>query len=140
MSRVPLVLRIVELPIQVFPRPCEGAQSFIDRLATANYLKPGYLHTCLCDPPRYRGTLSWSRLAAATGRDPLELREVLERTPPPPPDLLLEQVGVAIEEGAVDPGGSGEAGDGDVPAVRGRQWSSRWLSGSWWWPCTTART
>ncbi|WP_345669782.1 hypothetical protein [Streptomyces similanensis] len=35
------------------------------------------------------GALSWSRLAAATGRDPAELQDVLERTPPPPPDRLL---------------------------------------------------
>ncbi|MFB6944651.1 MULTISPECIES: hypothetical protein [unclassified Streptomyces] len=80
---------VAELPIQVFPRPCEGPESFISRLAQANYLKPAYLNACLSEPPTERGTLSWPRLAAAAGRDHLELQEVLERTPPPPPDLLL---------------------------------------------------
>lgn len=81
---------VVALPIQVFPLPCEGAEAFIARLAHANHLKPFYLRAYLCDPPMTAGgALSWSRLAAAIGRDSLELREVLERTPPPPPDLLL---------------------------------------------------
>ncbi|WP_189191161.1 hypothetical protein [Streptomyces albiflavescens] len=31
----------------------------------------------------------------------------------------FEQVAVAIEEGAVNPSGSGETGDGDVPAALG---------------------
>lgn len=80
---------VVALPIQVFPRPCEGAETFIARLAHANYLKPFYLRAYLCDPPMTAGAFSWSRLAAATGRDPVELQDVLERIPPPPPDLLL---------------------------------------------------
>lgn len=82
---------VVVLPIQVFPRPCEGAETFVARPAQANYLKPFYLRVYLCDRPMTAGALSWPRLAAATGRDPVELQDVLERTPPTPPDLLLCQ-------------------------------------------------
>ncbi|GAA2126472.1 hypothetical protein GCM10009759_78880 [Kitasatospora saccharophila] len=91
---------VVKLPVQVFPRPCEGAESFIIRLAEANYLKPTVLRAYLCDPPGYRSTLSWARLAAATGRSLLKLQGVLERTPPPSPTrLLCEYCGVPPKPG-----------------------------------------
>ncbi|MGW2546200.1 hypothetical protein ACWC5I_36370 [Kitasatospora sp. NPDC001574] len=80
---------VTQLPVQVFPRPCEGVESFIARLAEANHLKPTVLRSYLCDPPGPRGTFSWPRLIAATGRSLSELQEVLERTPPPPSEQLL---------------------------------------------------
>ncbi|TYC68620.1 hypothetical protein [Streptomyces sp. CB01881] len=73
---------IPKLPVQVFPRPCEGVESFIARLAEANCLKPTVLRAYLCDPPGYRGTISWPRLIAATGRSLRALQDTLERTPP----------------------------------------------------------
>ncbi|MFJ5881691.1 hypothetical protein [Kitasatospora cineracea] len=79
-------LPVRELPIQIFPRPCEGAESFITRLAAANFLKAAYLQACLSEPPTEAGSLSWSRLAVASGRDLAELQALLERTPPPSPD------------------------------------------------------
>ncbi|MEV6942941.1 hypothetical protein AB0N07_13270 [Streptomyces sp. NPDC051172] len=79
---------VAELPIQIFPRPCEGVEAFVTRLAQANHLKPAYLRFHLCDPPGYRSTLSWNRLAAATARDPRELQDLLEGTPPPSPVRL----------------------------------------------------
>ncbi|MFJ9523705.1 hypothetical protein ACIRPK_36475 [Kitasatospora sp. NPDC101801] len=82
------------LPVQVFPRPCEGAEAFIARLAEANHLKPAYLCAHLCDPPNHRGTISWARLAAAAGRSLVRLQVVLEQHPPPsPPQSLCEYCG-----------------------------------------------
>jgi hypothetical protein len=99
-----LGLPVAELPIQVFPRPCEGPESFISRLAEANYLKPAYLIACLSEPPTERGTLSWTRLAAAAGQDRLELEEVLERTPPPSPvQLVCEYCGRAPRNSTPEP-------------------------------------
>ncbi|WAL75853.1 hypothetical protein OU787_32520 [Kitasatospora sp. YST-16] len=73
---------IPKLPVQVFPRPCEGVEAFIARLAEANFLKPSQLRSYLCDPPGHRSTISWPRLIAATGRSLEELQNTLERTPP----------------------------------------------------------
>ncbi|MFE4516728.1 hypothetical protein ACFRMQ_21330 [Kitasatospora sp. NPDC056783] len=72
---------IPKLPVHVFPRPCEGVESFIARLAEANFLKPTQLRSYLCDPPGYRSTISWPRLIAATGRSLSNLQDTLERTP-----------------------------------------------------------
>ncbi len=71
---------IRQLPFQVRPRSGEGGRTFITRLAEANHLTPGYLRTFLTDPPQRRGTPSWDRLAAVTGRDPVQLRRILETT------------------------------------------------------------
>lgn len=51
---------------------------FITRLAHANCLPPAYLRKYLAEPPSHRGTPSWDRIAAAAGRDRVELRQVLE--------------------------------------------------------------
>ncbi|MEV3947696.1 hypothetical protein AB0K57_08540 [Streptomyces halstedii] len=70
---------IRQLPIQPRPRAGEGRTTFIERLATANYLKPSYLRSYLRDPDSPKTAPSWDRLAAVTGRDPVLLQEVLER-------------------------------------------------------------
>jgi hypothetical protein len=69
---------VVRLPFQVRPQSGEGARSFITRLAQANHLPPAYLRKFLTEPPAHRGVPSWDRLAAATGRDPAGLQQVLE--------------------------------------------------------------
>ena len=71
-------LSIRQLPIQLKPRAGEGRTAFIERLATANFLKPSYLRAYLQDPSNGKGP-SWERLAAATGRDSARLAEILER-------------------------------------------------------------
>lgn len=71
-------LTIARLPFQVRPRAGEGGPAFIRRLAHANHLPPAYLRKFLIDPPGPRGTPSWFRLAAVTGRDPDLLRITLE--------------------------------------------------------------
>ncbi|GED88246.1 TniQ family protein [Streptomyces sp. 6-11-2] len=68
------------LPVQIRPRAGEGSQSFIARLARANHLTPRYLRIYLAEPPRHRGLPSWTRLAAATGRDAAVLQSTLETT------------------------------------------------------------
>lgn len=69
---------VARLPFQVRPKSGEGARTFITRLAQANCLPPPYLRKYLADPPMHRGLPSWDRLAAAAGRDPSELRQILE--------------------------------------------------------------
>lgn len=71
---------VTQLPVQVRPLPREGTDAFIVRLAHANHLKAGYLRDYLCEPPHHKGTPSYSRLGAATGRDPAALRDTLEGT------------------------------------------------------------
>ncbi len=66
------------MPFQVRPRTGEGARSFLLRLAQANHLAPAYLRRFLAEPPLHRGSPSWSRIAAVTGRDAADLRRVLE--------------------------------------------------------------
>ena len=69
---------VARLPFQVRPVAGEGGRSFIVRLAKANHLRPAYLRKYLVDPPWRRGSPSWHRLAAVTGREPEMLRAVLE--------------------------------------------------------------
>lgn len=69
---------VAQLPFQVRPQSGEGARSFITRLAHANCLPPAYLRKYLAEPPSHRGTPRWDRIAAAAGRDQVELRQVLE--------------------------------------------------------------
>lgn len=71
---------VTQLPVQVRPLPREGTDAFIVRLAHANHLKVGYLRDYLCEPPHHKGAPSFSRLGAATGRDPAALRDTLEGT------------------------------------------------------------
>lgn len=63
-------------------RPVAGARakSYVERLATANHLKAGFLWSYLCEPALHRGPLSWDRLAAVSGREPANLREIIDRT------------------------------------------------------------
>ena len=68
---------VARLPFKVRPRQGEGVASFITRLAKANYLPPAYLRKYLAEPPMHRGSPTWPRLAAAAGRDPAELRQIL---------------------------------------------------------------
>ncbi|MFC8016116.1 alkaline phosphatase family protein [Streptomyces cinereoruber] len=68
-----------QLPIQLRPQAGEGRIAFIERLATANFLKPNYLRSYLRDPDSPKTTPSWERLAAVTGRDAAILMEILER-------------------------------------------------------------
>lgn len=70
---------IRQLPIQPRPRAGEGRTAFIERLATANFLRPSYLRAYLRDPDSKKAAPSWERLARVTGRDPVRLQEVLER-------------------------------------------------------------
>lgn len=70
---------IRQLPIQPRPRAGEGRTAFIERLATANFLRPSYLRAYLRDPDSRKAAPSWERLARITGRDPVLLQEVLER-------------------------------------------------------------
>jgi endogenous inhibitor of DNA gyrase (YacG/DUF329 family) len=69
---------LAQLPFQIRPQSGEGARSFIVRLAQANHLAPSYLRKCLAEPPLHRGSPTWDRIAAATGRDPVALRQILE--------------------------------------------------------------
>lgn len=69
---------VARLPFQIRPIAGEGGPSFITRLAHANQLPPAYLRKFLAKPPLHRGTPSWDRLAAVTGRDPDFLRTTLE--------------------------------------------------------------
>jgi len=71
---------VTRLPVQIRPLPREGTDAFIVRLAHANHLKAGYLRDYLCEPPHHKGAPSFSRLGAATGRDPAALRDTLEGT------------------------------------------------------------
>nr|WTA00088.1 TniQ family protein [Streptomyces sp. NBC_00857] len=71
---------VTRLPVQIRPLPREGTESFIVRLAHANHLKAAYLRDYLCEPPHHKGAPSFSRLGAATGRDPSALRDTLEGT------------------------------------------------------------
>lgn len=68
---------VARLPFKVRPRQGEGVASFITRLAKANYLPPAYLRKYLAEPPMHRGSPTWPRVAAAAGRDPAELRQIL---------------------------------------------------------------
>lgn len=70
--------RLTTLPIQIRPIAGEGPKSFIERLAAANHLKPGHLRTHLCESRLHRGRPTWERLAAASGREPANLREILD--------------------------------------------------------------
>jgi hypothetical protein len=60
--------RPAPLPILVRPQQGESVESYIRRLARANYLRPSYLHGYLCGPPYYRGTVQPERLAIVSGR------------------------------------------------------------------------
>lgn len=69
---------VARLPFKVRARQGEGVASFITRLAKANYLLPAYLRKYLAEPPMHRGSPTWPRVAAAAGRDPVELRQILD--------------------------------------------------------------
>lgn len=69
---------VLRLPFQVRPQSGEGPRSFIIRLAQANCLPAAYLRKYLTQPPVHRGTPTWDRIAAVAGRDPAELRQILE--------------------------------------------------------------
>lgn len=69
---------IARLPFQVRPIAGEGCYAFIARLARANCLEPAHLRRFLAGPPGFRGSPSWERLAAVTGRDAGQLRKTLD--------------------------------------------------------------
>ncbi|MEC4019859.1 hypothetical protein [Streptomyces sp. H27-D2] len=69
---------IAKLPFQIRPIAGEGCYPFIARLAQANCLPPAHLRRFLAGPPGYRGSPSWERLAAVTGRDAGPLRKTLD--------------------------------------------------------------
>ncbi|WP_331755934.1 hypothetical protein [Streptomyces sp. NBC_01643] len=56
------------LPVTVRPRPGEGTDSYVRRLARANHLRPSALHGYLCGPPFWFGKPRIERLAAVSGR------------------------------------------------------------------------
>lgn len=55
-------------PARPRPHRDDTVDSYIQRLARANHLKPGYLRTYLCEPPAHRGRPRLGRLAAVSGR------------------------------------------------------------------------
>lgn len=55
------------------PQPTEP----IEMTSKANYLPPAYLRKYLAEPPMHRGSPTWPRVAAAAGRDPAELWQIL---------------------------------------------------------------
>lgn len=77
MSARPHTSRLEQLPIRPRPRPGEPLESYVQRLARANHLKPSDLHDFLSGPPRYLGQLNIHRLAAVSGRDPAALERAL---------------------------------------------------------------
>src|SRR4029077_10033787 len=48
---------LAPLPIRVPPQRAETTESYARRLARANHLRPSYLRTFLCDPPRHTGAI-----------------------------------------------------------------------------------
>jgi endogenous inhibitor of DNA gyrase (YacG/DUF329 family) len=68
---------VARLPFKVRPQRGEGAASFITRLAQANYLPPAYLRKYLTEPPQHLGRPTWPRIAAAAGRDLVDLQLIL---------------------------------------------------------------
>jgi len=65
------------LPIRVRPQGTETTGSYARRLARANHLRPSYLRTFLCDPPRHTGAIRPWRLAAISGRSVRALEHAL---------------------------------------------------------------
>ncbi|WP_331744100.1 MULTISPECIES: TniQ family protein [unclassified Streptomyces] len=66
---------LARLPVRVRLQPGESTDSYIRRLARANYLKPSYLHGVLTASPNWFGKPRLERLSVLTGHSP----EVLER-------------------------------------------------------------
>ncbi|SRR6266480_3552315 len=68
---------LAPLPIRVRPQRAETTGSYARRLARANHLRPSYLRTFLCDPPRHTGAIRPWRLAAISGRSVRALEHAL---------------------------------------------------------------
>ena len=68
---------LAPLPIRVRPQRAETTESYARRLARANHLRPSYLRTFLCDPPRHTGAIRPWRLAAISGRSVRALEHAL---------------------------------------------------------------
>lgn len=66
-------------PLPIRPRPAAGetTTSYIDRLAHANHLHPGYLHRYLRDTAAGGSAIRLDRLAALAGRTPPALERAL---------------------------------------------------------------
>lgn len=66
-------------PLPIRPRPASGetAGSYVRRLATANHLRPSYLHSILRAPFPVGG-ISPERLAALSGRSAHALKHALD--------------------------------------------------------------
>jgi hypothetical protein len=76
-SEIHRIERLRLLPARPRPHRDDTVDSYIQRLARANHLKPGYLRTYLCEPPAHRGRPRLGRLAAVSGRATCALRRVL---------------------------------------------------------------
>lgn len=76
-SRTWTIPALVPLPFQIRPIADEGRDEFVERLAEANCIKTHYLRKILREPPEHRGHVQWERLAAITGRDPVQLSDIL---------------------------------------------------------------
>jgi hypothetical protein len=68
---------LAPLPIRVRPQRAETTESYARRLARANHLRPSYLRTFLCDPPRHTGAIRPWRLAVISGRSVRALEHAL---------------------------------------------------------------
>jgi hypothetical protein len=68
------------LPIAARPRAGEGVESYIQRLARANHLRPSYLRRLLLHNPYalYGGSVDLERLAVVANRHPDTLQRVLQ--------------------------------------------------------------
>jgi hypothetical protein len=73
------------LPVRIRPALGETADTYICRLASANHLKPSYLHCFIAGPRLWFGKPRLDRLAALAGRT----REDLQRCFTDPSLLLL---------------------------------------------------
>lgn len=68
---------LAPLPIRPRPRRADTTESYARQLAHANHLRPSYLRTFLCDPPRRTGAIRPWRLAAISGRSIQALEHAL---------------------------------------------------------------
>jgi hypothetical protein len=79
----PGAARLQPLPIAARPRAGETVESYIQRLARANHLRPSYLRRLLLNNPYalYGGSVDLDRLAVVANRRADTLRRVLQPTP-----------------------------------------------------------
>jgi len=75
-----LVAALQPLPIAARPRAGDTVDSYIQKLARANHLRPSYLRRLLLTNPHalYGGSVDLDRLGTVANRDPDTLRRVLQ--------------------------------------------------------------